>query len=250
MDALKLAQLSGIFAGLGQSQATFNPAQRSLTDYLQGSAQSAIQAEAQKKAEKKAKKKSSGLGSILGAGASIAAAPFTGGASLAYLPAAMSAGGAIDSAVSGDIGGAVANTANAVGSPFGVGSSYSAGPLPRATTPTAPSPYTNLTSSGSTLDTVKSMQKGGPGRAEVASNMDLRGSAANRSQALQIVGMSPRELRRFANSDPAAEQAILEYLNSGGSLSSKQLRGLPVDTKQALRYNGYGVPGPFGIATV
>jgi len=56
MDGLKLAQLSGIFAGMGQSAATYNPAQRTMMDYLQGSAQSAIQAEAQKKAEKKAKK--------------------------------------------------------------------------------------------------------------------------------------------------------------------------------------------------
>ena len=49
-NARKLAQLSSMFAGMGQSAATYNPAQKSMLDNLQGSAQSAIAAEAQKEA--------------------------------------------------------------------------------------------------------------------------------------------------------------------------------------------------------
>ena len=120
MDGLKLAQLSDIFAGMGQSAATYNPAQRTMMDYLQGNAQSAIQAEAQKKAEKKAKKKqSSGIGSLLGGAAAVAAAPFTGGASLAYVPAAMAGGSAVESATKGDMPGAINNTLAGVGAGYG-----------------------------------------------------------------------------------------------------------------------------------
>lgn len=127
MDALKWAQLSGLFAGMADSQATFNPAQKALTTYLQGSAQSAIAAEAQKKAQKKAKKKSSGIGGLLGTVGSLVAAPFTGGASLAYLPAAAAAGGVVDSAINKDLTGAITNAANAGAGAYGA---YKASAVP------------------------------------------------------------------------------------------------------------------------
>lgn len=81
-------------------------------------AQGGIQAELYKKGMKK-QKGSSGLGSLLGGAAAVAAAPFTGGASLAFLPAAMSGGGAIESAVNGNITQAGAGLLNGVSQGYG-----------------------------------------------------------------------------------------------------------------------------------
>jgi len=261
MDPHKLAQLSGIFAGMGQAQATFNPVQRSLTDYLQGSAQSAIQAEAQKKAEKKAKKKDSGLGSILGGVASIAAAPFTGGASLAYLPAAMSAGSAIDSAVAGDMGGAINNATNAAGGAYGA---YSADRMPMQV-PQIQVPSIDDRPSAMLGEPIGMDVRGradqayekaaalAPGNAVTGNRSDtwanMGGSAMNRSQAMMLATMKPRELRRYINSTPSAEQALMQYLQAGGTLTKQQMRSLPPSTKSDLRNYGYLVPGPFGMST-
>ncbi len=295
-DGLKLSQLSGIFAGMAQGPATFNPAQRVFTDYLQGSAQSAIQAEAQKKAEKKAKKKSSGLGSLLGGAAAVAAAPFTGGASLAYLPTAMAAGGAVDSAVAGDVGGVVSNAANAVGGgygvsqanslmpnaafqqtpitgtagpvpmpglapppadPFGLGGSYGgAGKLPRAVAPPAASAVSNMGNTGLFQPAASSEGEGEMIRSISAAKPETAksdvwengsGSAMARQATTQFVGMKPSELRKTLNSSPGAEQALIQYLNAGGQLTKKQMRGIPASVKNNLRTYGYQMPGPFGV---
>lgn len=307
-DGLKLSQLAGLFAGMAQGPATFNPAQKVFTDYLSGSAQSAIMAESQKKAEKKAKKKSSGIGGLLGAAGSIVAAPFTGGASLAYLPTAMAAGSAVDSAVAGDVGGVVTNTANAAGSgygaakaagpspnaafqqvpiaggpvaapmsnmfgspqadPFGLGGSYGgAGKLPRAIaapTPSPPSPFQNMFSSPAASNPVADMfqpaassegegemirsiaaAKPNTAKADVWENTS--GGVANRQAVTQFAGMKPREIRQAINTNPAAEQALIQYLNAGGQLTHKQMRALPPSTKQTVRTYGYQMPGPFGM---
>lgn len=60
----------------------------------------------------------SGIGSAIGAGLSLAAAPFTGGASLSYLPAAAALGGTVGSFGTGGTGG------NSLGSAIGALSSY------------------------------------------------------------------------------------------------------------------------------
>ena len=227
-DGLKLSQLAGLFAGMAQGPATFNPAQKVFTDYLQGSAQSAIMAESQKKAEKKAKKKSSGIGGMLGAAGSIVAAPFTGGASLDYLPTAMAAGSAVDSAVAGDVGGVVTNTANAVG-----------GGLKQAKIDNTPMTMTRLNpdndpqqmlgnmSQKSAPEIAQSLSSAKPNTAKADVWENASGGVANRQAVTQFAGMKPREIRQAINTNPAAEQALIQYLNAGGQLTPKQMRALP-----------------------
>lgn len=293
-DGLKLSQLAGLFAGMAQGPATFNPAQKVFTDYLSGSAQSAIMAEAQKKAEKKAKKKSSGIGGLLGAAGSIAAAPFTGGASLAYLPTAMAAGSAVDSAVAGDVGGVVNNVANAAGGaygaakasgpmpnaafqqapinttppagmvpmnsdPFGLGKSWgSAGNLPRAVVAPAPSAFANIGDAGMFQragssegegEMIRDIALAKPNTAKADVWENASGGVANRQAVTQFAGMKPRELRQAINTEPAAEQALIQYLNAGGQLTPKQMRALPPSTKRQVRTYGYQMPGPFGMGS-
>jgi hypothetical protein len=247
-DGLKLSQLAGIFAGMAQGPATFNPAQRVFTDYLQGSAQSAIQAEAQRKAEKKAKKKSSGIGSLLGGAAAVAAAPFTGGASLAYVPTAMAAGGAVDSMVAGDAGGVISNTANAVGGGLSTSEARSA-PMnvPRISMDDNPAAMLGDMSQKSTPSLAQSVGPAKPetGKSDVWENGG--GSAMARQATTQFVGMKPSEIRKTLNTSPGAEQALIQYLNAGGQLSKKQMRGIPASVKNNLRTYGYQMPGPFGI---
>lgn len=247
-DGLKLSQLAGLFAGMAQGPATFNPAQRTFTDYLQGSAQSAIAAEAQKKAEKKAKKKSSGIGGLLGAAGSIAAAPFTGGASLTYLPTAMAAGGAIDSAVAGDVGGVVSNTANAVGSGYGVSMTNNTPmAMPRLAPDSDPRQMLGNMSQKSTPELAQSLSAAKPNTAKADVWENASGGVANRMAVTQFAGMKPRELRQAVNTNPAAEQALIQYLNAGGQLTPKQQRALPPSTKRMIRDYGYQVVGPFGM---
>jgi len=248
-DGLKLAQLSGLAAGLAAGPATFNPAQRTFVDYLQGSAQSAISAEAQKKAEKKAKKKKGILGT-LGAVGAVAAAPFTGGASLAYLPTAMAAGNAVDSAVSGDLGGAVTNAANAVGSGYGA---KVAGNAPAISGPPSVSPDNNpmamLDAIGDRAPAATSMMSQPASTNKADSWQNLSGGAANRTAVQQVASLSGRDMRKMANNDPNFKNNLLQYLQSGGTLSKKQLSALPSTTKQDLRAAGYVIPGPFGLTS-
>lgn len=111
-DGLKLAQLSTLLAMMGQPGASANPGDAAFVNGLIGSGQSATMAEAQKKAEKKAKKSKGILGTV-GTVGSLAAAPFTGGASLSLMPAIAGAGGALDSAMAGDSEGVVSNAMDA-----------------------------------------------------------------------------------------------------------------------------------------
>jgi len=108
MDGLKMAQLATLIAMMGQGPASRDPNTKAMNESLIGSGQSATQAEARKKAAKDAKK-DKGIGKALGAAGAIAAAPFTGGASLSYLPMAVSAGGVMDSALMGNTQGATQN---------------------------------------------------------------------------------------------------------------------------------------------
>jgi hypothetical protein len=113
MDALQWAQLSGLFAGMADSQATFNPAQKALTSYLRGSSESAIMAEAQKKAAKKAKKKDT-IGQILGVASMIPGPqqPFVMGANAAYSGYKAVSG-------QGDLGENIGNMANSAAGAYG-----------------------------------------------------------------------------------------------------------------------------------
>lgn len=237
-DGLKLSQLAGIFAGMAQGPATFNPAQKVFTDYLQGSAQSAIAAEAQKKADKKAKKKSSGIGGLLGGAAAVAAAPFTGGASPAFAPAAMAAGSAVDSAVAGDVGGVVSNTVNAVG-----------GGLGAAKAQNTPVSIPRIDRENDPFQMMESISSAKPNTAKADVWANTGGGVANRAAVTQFANMKPREIRQAINTDPAAEQALIQYLNAGGQLTPKQMRALPPTAKRAARSAGYQMPGPFGMGS-
>lgn len=244
-DGLKLSQLAGLTAGMAQGPATFNPVQKALTDYLSGSAQSMIAAEAQKKAAKKAKKKI-GIGQILGAAGSIAAAPFTGGASLAYLPAAMSAGSAIDSAVSGDWGSAVTNTANAVGGGYGASKALSA-PLSNI----APMDRSIPQMLGETMESpaaARASLAGAP-QSDAKANVweNASGGAANRAVVSGIANMSRRDLRKAFNNDDEFGVMLRQYLDAGGTLSRKQAAAIPLGDRRSLRSDGYAIPGPFGL---
>jgi len=116
MDGLQMAQLSALLAMQSLAASTHNPGQSALATHLLGSAQGAIQAEAEKKARKDAeKKKSKGIGKALGAVGSVVAAPFTGGASLAFLPAAMSAGEGLENVARGNTGEGLGQMAGGIG---------------------------------------------------------------------------------------------------------------------------------------
>lgn len=251
-DALKLSQLSGMFAGMGQANATYNPAQRSMLNYLQGSAQSSIQAEAQKKAEKKAKKKS-GIGGLLGGAAAIAAAPFTGGASLAYAPAAMSAGNAIDSVAGGDTKSAISNAMNAGLGAYGA---YSADREPimksgGATSPTAAYMNTPIAKSadspGMFGPNTAGQEKtfGAPDKKPDMSN--FMGGPAQMMRHVAFSTMSPRELGKMSRTDPTFTDQIQAYLMSGGQVTPQMARHFSPATKYEMRQAGYQMPGPFGV---
>ena len=258
-DGLKLAQLAGIFAGMADSQATYNPAQKALTSYLQGSAQSAIQAEAQKKAQKKAKKKS-GVFGALGTVGSLVAAPFTGGASLAYLPAAAAAGGVVDSAMGGDLTGALNNAVNAGTGAYGA---YSAQRTPinmsGGASPTVNSPAKMMdeipTLGGGFNNAIGGMERGGSpvngvnlaAKPSTLNQDALKGSAFNRSKVVGLGMMSPRELGEFTRTTPDAEQYITQAIAAGVPFSRAQIRHWSPSVKQAVRQAGYPVPGPFGM---
>ena len=266
-DGLKLAQMSGLFAGMAQSQSAYNPAQKVFTDYLQGSAQSAIAAEARKKAEKAAKKKKGGLGGLLGAVGAVAATPFVGPAALAYLPTAMAAGGAAESLVGGDIQGAVSNTANAVGSAYGGGGMGGGGMglgglLPPATSldPRGQMGGQGMTQRNPETDPMQLLEPDGitsikksianapqptSPRSDVWEN--TMGGVAQRAGVISIANKSGRELRRDLLSNPNAERALVKYLQAGGQLTPQQMRMLPASTKRVVRTYGYDVPGPFGM---
>lgn len=122
MDALQAQQIAAFLAMTGQQFAGPNPnsaaAQQSAA--MLDAAQAGVAAEAQKKAEKKAKKKQNkGIGRIVGSAAAVAAAPFTGGTSLAFLPAAAQAGDAIESGARGNWMGAAGSALGAVGQGYG-----------------------------------------------------------------------------------------------------------------------------------
>lgn len=102
-----------------------------------GSAQSGLQALAAKEMAKKQKKKTP-WGKIVGTALPIIAAPFTGGASLALLPATMSAGSAIDAGMAGDWGSAATNLAGAGVGAYGMKSGGS--PDVSSMTPTLTAP--------------------------------------------------------------------------------------------------------------
>lgn len=143
-DALELSQIATLIGTMGESAAQFSPGQAQLLQRLIGSSQGMTSAEAQKKAQKEAeKKKGKGIGAMLGTVGSLAAAPFTGGASLAYLPMATAAGGAIDSAMAGNVSGAVQNAGTAGMGYFGA-QDYFGTPVGKSATPT-PTPSASPT---------------------------------------------------------------------------------------------------------
>jgi hypothetical protein len=102
-----LANQSLIFAPPNSGQGRYG---QSLVDSGQQMTAAQEQYIAEKKAKEKEKKK--GLGSILGTAGAVAAAPFTGGASLAFAPAASQLGGSI---ASGDMTGAGQALASGIG---------------------------------------------------------------------------------------------------------------------------------------
>ena len=264
MDGLKLAQLSDIFAGMGQSAATYNPAQRTMMDYLQGNAQSAIQAEAQKKAEKKAKKKqSSGIGSLLGGAAAVAAAPFTGGASLAYVPAAMAGGSAVESATKGDMPGAINNTLAGVGAGYGA---YKADTTPVSATGNAISSVAKMATPTATptvgspsmtgMPDLSSMRTSDSMAAPVSHasitppspqpNMNkIYGGPAQMMAASRIQSMKPWELRRAINSGDISSMDMANHIAAYGA-SPKLVRGMPLSMRQDMRNQGYNLPNAYG----
>lgn len=135
MNGLEMAQMATLLAMAGQGPASRDANSKALNESLIGSGQGVITAEAKKKAAKDAKK-DKGIGKMLGAGAALAAAPFTGGASLSYLPMATSIGGTLDSAMMGDTGGITQNAMDA-----GMGYMMSKS-IPKPAAPAAPAPST------------------------------------------------------------------------------------------------------------
>ena len=252
-DALKLQQLSGMFAGMGQANATYNPAQRSMLNYLQGSAQSSIQAEAQKKAEKKAKKKS-GIGGLLGGAAAIAAAPFTGGASLAYAPAAMSAGNAIEGAASGDTTSALSNAMSAGMGAYGA---YKSDREPIIKKQNVASSPTNAYLNTPIAKSADSPGMFGPNTAGQEKSFgppdkrpDMSGFMGGPHQMMQhatFSSMSPRELGKMSRTDPTFTDQLQSYLMSGGQITPQMARYFSPATKYEMRQAGYQMPGPFGV---
>lgn len=251
-DGLKLAQLGGLFAGMAQQQSAYNPAQKVFTDYLQGSAQSAIAAEARKKAEKKAKKKDT-LGTILKVGSMIPGPqqPFVMAGNAAY-----SGYKAIDG--SGDTGTAIQNTANAVGSAYGGGGmggggdmglggglSLGGGGITKRNPETDPMQLLEPDGITSIKKSIANAPQPTSPRSDVWEN--TMGGAAQRAGVISIANKSGRELRRDLLSNPNAERALVQYLQAGGQLTPQQMRMLPASTKRVVRTYGYDVPGPFGI---
>lgn len=248
MDGLKLAQLSSIFAGMGQSAATYNPAQRSLLNYLQGSSQSAIAAEAQKKAEKKANKKDT-LGTILGVASAIPGPqqPFVMGANTAYGGYKALKGGGEASGGS-DLGSAITNTANMADGFGGAMDAYekqrTPAPVPLTSAPKSPTGdgVPNWGNAGSAMG---GMDKPNTNNADVWAN--TQGGIAQKAPLMKFYGMKPHELRDALHSSPNGEQELTSYLSAGGQLSERQLASLPPSAKRHLRQLGYDIPGPLGV---
>ncbi len=141
------AATSALTSNFGPGRATIGGAsyttpQQEFADSLMSGAQAGIQTENAKEAARKAKKKNKGIGSLIGAAGAIAAAPFTGGASLAYIPTAMAAGGAAESAISGDVGGAVQQGAGALQSGYATAYPQSYAVPQTAPAAAAPAPVT------------------------------------------------------------------------------------------------------------
>lgn len=111
-QSLQASQMAAQLAALSQMFTTGNPGQAQYGAYLQDSAATQASAQqdyiARKKAKEEEKKK--GLGGLLGGAVGVAAAPFTGGASLAAVPGLMSAGQGV---ASGDYTGAIGGLASA-----------------------------------------------------------------------------------------------------------------------------------------
>lgn len=120
----QLAALAGVFAPPSSGQGRY-------AAFLQDSGQGMSEAQAdymERKKQKEAAKKK-GLGSMLGTGAALAAAPFTGGASLALAPAASQVGGGIASGNWGDVASGLASGAMGAKSAFAPAASTATGQI-------------------------------------------------------------------------------------------------------------------------
>ena len=139
-QSLQASQMAAQLAALSQMFTTGNPGMAQYGAFLQDSAQGQASAQqdyiARKKAKEEEEKK--GLGGMIGGAVGLAAAPFTGGASLAAVPGLMSAGQGV---ASGDYAGAVGGlaSAGAAGMDAGLfGAGAKAAPMANLSTNTDP----------------------------------------------------------------------------------------------------------------
>lgn len=120
LDYQTWLQISSILGNVGSLGAYSNPRDAQLQERLDKQNRAALQAEAQKQAKKEAEDGNSGIGSLIGTAASVAAAPFTGGTSLMYAPAAASIGSGVESAIGGDFGAAAQQIAGGGAEAYGM----------------------------------------------------------------------------------------------------------------------------------
>lgn len=259
-DGLKLAQLASIFAGMADSQATYNPAQKALTSYLQGSAQSAIKAEAQKKAQKKAKKKQgSSLPGIFGIGADLLSGN-TSAAGNKFVSQGVEAIPALFGAPGGNLSGDISNVFNMGADAYGAYKSRNT-PINMSggASPTVDSPAKMMDEipnwGGGFNNAIGGMERGGSpvngvnlaAKPSTLNQDALKGSAFNRSKVVGLGMMSPRELGEFTRTTPDADQYMVQAMAAGVPFSPAQWRHVAPSVKHAVRQSGYPVPGPFGM---